>query len=127
MKVVDPILKAFIEGLNKDLVREIKHNKVAVDSQYLDIDTRLDGLKYIDINNGDKRLVTEVVRDTHKELKEVCMKVNIMSGDVIEIKQATEIFIDFSKIYRILKKWKKVRWSISLIAMGSFIYGMFFK
>ncbi len=88
---------------------------------------KIDELKYVDGINGERFEVKELAKESHIKLQEVCGKVDVMGSDIVEIKQATEIFIDFSKIYRILKKYRKIRWSTSLMSVGIFVYGVFFR
>lgn len=91
MKAINPDLKKFIEASNKPLLDEIKRNKDSVTSQYLDIENKFDELRFIKGINGDKKLVKDVVRDTHKDLKIVCKKID-------EIKDNTR-FLTRSKIF----------------------------
>ena len=76
--------------------------------------------RWVNDINGDKVLVKELARDTYNDLK-------IVRKDICEIKSAFEIFFDINKVYRILKKYKKTSSIISLVSLGSFIYGVFIR
>ena len=102
----DPVLQEFINSISETVNTTTGH--------YQRLKDQFEKDRYISGTNGDEpRLVKDVVRDTH--------------ADVQEIKRATEIFIDFSKIYRILKKYKKIRWSLTTITLASTAYGLFFR
>ncbi len=63
------------------------------------ISAKIEELKYVDGINGDRELVTEVVRDTHTELQKVCKKVDA-------IKEDTQILRDFNGFFAFMKKYK---------------------
>ena len=91
-------------------------NPSVLENQYALVQRQEEDRWVSDIN-GDRILVKELTRDHHNDIK-------IIRKDVCEIKSAVEIFIDFNKIYRIFKKWKKTRLIVFLISVGSIIYGI---
>ena len=97
----------------------LDENPSVLENQYALVQRQEEDRWVSDIN-GDKILVKELARDTYNDLK-------IVRKDICEIKSAVEIFMDFNKIYRILKKYKKTSLFFSLISVSSFIYGIFIR
>ena len=91
MEARDPELKKFIESITKPI-----HDKIGVLTLQHEEDRR------VDVKNGDKRLMKEVVIDTHKELKIVCK-------DVAEIKHSIGFWTDINIIHQKMKKRKLYR------------------
>jgi hypothetical protein len=99
MKTRNPKLGKFITAMNN----EEAHEYIVGELNAVRLQAEED--RWCEIGNGEKvkKLTKEVVANTH--------------DDVVEIRKATEIFIDLSSIYCTLKKYRKTRWMFTLTTL----------
>ena len=96
----------------------LDENPSVLTNQYMFAQRQEDD-RWVNDINGDKVLVKELARDTYNDLK-------IVRKDICEIKSAVEIFMDFNKVYRVLKKYKKTSLT-TFLSISFFIYEFFIR
>lgn len=91
----------FLNNLNHDINDRILEEKKKTMEEILKLRAEAEDDRWVWLRNGETRKikVKEVVSILHSDMKQV-------KSDVNDIKDATEIFTDITKVHKILKKYK---------------------